>query len=204
MVINEIAQWAALVFCAVFLVGLTRQLASFMDERPARLADRPAPAIGESLPEELFDHAERAALASLIAASPGQRGLVAFVSQDCGGCDELLDDLDATPPPQDVPLAAVSWVSAPAHQERLRRAFAVVARDPSAGMSKAIGVHTTPFVLSVDPNLVIRAGQPGQSLADIASADGSASPDGFAVTPTANADLSSLQEPATTVRRSHA
>lgn len=53
MILNEIAQWIAIAFMAVFLVGLTRQLGRFMSGSEEVLSQDVGPALGDPLPAPL-------------------------------------------------------------------------------------------------------------------------------------------------------
>ena len=90
MLVNELAQWAALIFVGVFVIGLTRQLGRYMVTEREEIAHSVGPDVGKALPADLLPRADRDRLAELIRSSAGGWGAVLVVDPDCPGCAALL------------------------------------------------------------------------------------------------------------------
>lgn len=68
MIVNEIAQWAVLVFVAAISLGLLRQLGSQVAPRGEEAAREYGPSIGNPLPQVLFSPQEWETVRALAAA----------------------------------------------------------------------------------------------------------------------------------------
>lgn len=151
MILNELAQWAALIFMAIFLIGLTRQLGRFMVGEREEIANSVGPDVGKRLPPEVLPDAERERFADAIEASPAGWGALLVVDQECIGCAAALEALEHGGAPDEAPIAALSRMSNADHEERLARVSEVVVVDPDR-VSRA-GFRVTPFVFIVDADL---------------------------------------------------
>jgi hypothetical protein len=172
VIVNELAQWAVLLFLAVFVLGLTRQLGRFL-AAPAAAAGTPPvppPQPGAPLPPSLLDARQHAALQRAIADSGAGFGLVAVVSEGCSGCDALLDAVERGDRPEAAALAALSWVSSAEHNARLHEVFDLVVEDPLGERSRAAGISATPFAIVIDASMNVLAAQHGASLRAVAEA----------------------------------
>ncbi len=153
MLINELAQWAALIFLGIFVVGLTRQLGRYMVSEREEIAHSVGPDVGKALPRDLLPTADRERLAELIGASEAGWGVVVVVDPDCPGCAALLQQAEREGMPEHAPAAAVTRSDEAEFAEYLGRVFDVAVAD--AGRVERAGLQVTPFVLIVDGALRI-------------------------------------------------
>jgi hypothetical protein len=155
VLLNELAQWAALVVLGVFVLGLTRQLGAFLTPRAQELADM-GPDVGQPLPEFLFTGDERGRLIELIAGSSATRGTVLVLDERCAGCRALVEDLRAVVERMVMPLAVVLKES---RDDDFRRAVAAIAalvvHDETGAVSQRAGIFGTPFAMVIDGSLTV-------------------------------------------------
>jgi hypothetical protein len=148
LVLNEIAQWAALLFLGIFVLGLTRQLGDFLVPRRERAAQDRGPDVGKGIPEELLSQDERARMSELMAERGVEWAALLIVGEDCPRCQQLIERLIATGVPDDAPVAVVSSRSSASHAELLASAADVVAVD--GARLEAADLHIKPFALILD------------------------------------------------------
>jgi hypothetical protein len=153
MLLNELAQWAVLIFLAIFVIGLTRQLGRFMVGEREEIAHSVGPDVGKALPREVLPEIERRRLAELIGSSPAGWGALLVVDADCIGCAALLERMEHEGAPDGAPVAALSRSSDPEHVQRLARIFDIAVADPER-VTRA-GLRVTPFVILLDRDLRI-------------------------------------------------
>lgn len=151
MIINELAQWAAIMFLGVFVVGLTRQLGRFLVPRGEDAALEMGPELNDTLPTELIDGMERARLRDLIEASVSKWAGIIVVDDRCTGCDRLLEGIAEKGTPDDAPLVAFSRSSDEAHRAKISELADIVIVD--GDRLKATGLRVTPFVMVIDDRL---------------------------------------------------
>jgi hypothetical protein len=153
MILNELAQWALLIFLAIFVVGLTRQLGKFLVTPREEAAADMGPPVGKAIPETLLTGPEREGFVDLIRGGASGFAVVIAVDEQCVGCDALLERLRETGSPEAAPILAFSRKSGPYHRKRLEHMADMVVVDGER--LKAAGLRTTPFVMIVDRNLRI-------------------------------------------------
>jgi hypothetical protein len=68
VLINELAQWAVLLFLTIFVLGLTRQLGNFLVPPEQQRAREVGPGLGTALPADLLAAGARERLAAVMAA----------------------------------------------------------------------------------------------------------------------------------------
>jgi len=151
--VNELAQWAVLVFMAVFLLGLTRQVGRVLLGGGEGVSAQIGPDIGNKLPRNVLSKSARKRFQDGIAASESSRGVLYVVDEDCDACEELLEGFEALGRPAGGPLAAVSRASQPDHERRLRAVFDPVEVRPD--QLNDADLRVTPFVLVLNQDLEI-------------------------------------------------
>jgi hypothetical protein len=168
VIVNELAQWAALLFVAVLVVGLTRQLGNFLIPRHEQLALDVGPRVGRKLPGDLLSPDEHRQVLDLI--QERRTGWAAFlvVSEGCPGCKDLLERLESTGAPQRAPVIALSRKSGEEHVTALRAATDLVIVD--GARLKAAGLTITPFAMIVDRSMTVLHKQLAWDLAEVVAA----------------------------------
>lgn len=154
MIVNELAQWAVLLFLAIFVFGLTRQLGRLLLGTRGELAADIGPDIGKQVPRDLLPEEDWRRFETALAASRSDAGAIAVLEEDCPGCERILAELSADRWTGDVALAAISRTSSTEHERRMREMFDVVAVDEQR--VKRAGIRVSPFIFIVDHELRIR------------------------------------------------
>jgi hypothetical protein len=85
-VVNEVAQWTLILLLGLLVLGLLRQVALVLP--PATRTPPPGPQTGRKVPSGLLDVVRGASRNGEFAAG----AVVAFVSENCVGCQKLLAD----------------------------------------------------------------------------------------------------------------
>lgn len=157
MLFNEIAQWAVLVFLAVFVFGLTRQLGFFLTPQRERLLYE-GPEVGKVLPVALVENGRGETLTRLARSSTGPRLAAIFViEEDCPACKGLLAHMEERDVDVGMPMAALLKGDPEAEfGRRVREAFPTVIEDGGGDLARSAGIDGTPFLLVVDEGLVLR------------------------------------------------
>lgn len=157
MIVNEVLQWAVLVFLAVLVVGLTRQLGFFLTPRAQQLEEM-GPEPGRTLKPSVVTEAERDHLRDLMASRGERAALLAVVDERCRGCETFVHNLE-TGFRDDfkIPVALLVREGSPAYLARLRAAADLVIADPDDERSRAAGIVATPYALVVDAAMKVRA-----------------------------------------------
>lgn len=154
MIMNELAQWAVLIFLCVLVLGLTRQLGHFLLPHREQVLD-PAPNVGDTLPGVLTEGRERDRLVELTtAADPGYLALL-VLNEQCNGCQHLVEDLERGRVQFHGPLVFVAKESSREFAQRLAGQGDLVIDDPDATKSQSAGFSATPFLLVLDKDLKI-------------------------------------------------
>jgi hypothetical protein len=157
LLFNEVAQWAVLVFLAVFVFGLTRQLGFFLTPQKERLLNE-GPEVGKVLPEALVENGRGETLTRLVRSSTDP-GLAAIfvIEEDCPACKGLLAHMEERDVDVGMPMAALLKGDPEAEfGRRVRKAFPTVIEDDGGGLARRAGIDGTPFLLVVDEGLVLR------------------------------------------------
>lgn len=152
MLLNELAQWAVLIFVAIFVLGLTRQLGNFLVPSHERVAHGVGPDVGKRLPEHLVSPEERDRIHSLMDAKQAAEVAFLIVGENCSGCVgvlQRLEDGDDRP----VPLVVLSRNSGPEHLARLEGVADLALVD--LDRLNAAGLTVTPFLLLADRALTL-------------------------------------------------
>jgi hypothetical protein len=106
--LNELLQWAALVFMGIFLIGLTRQLAHFLVDPKEQYANDTGPRLGKGLSEDLLTRAEREQVSALFASRRTAWGAIVVVAETCIGCKAMLERVSDSGVPDGAPLVVIS------------------------------------------------------------------------------------------------
>lgn len=154
MLINELAQWAVLIFVAVLALGLTRQLGNFIVPRREQIAYELGPDIGSVVGAPILQDEEAGRLREAIDSGPTDWGAIVVVDERCYGCDGLLAALEEDGPPEGAPVVALSRDSGAEHRARLERCADDVIVD--ADRLRAGELNATPFVMILDRELRVR------------------------------------------------
>jgi hypothetical protein len=156
VIVNELAQWAVLLFLAIFVVGLTRQLGFQLQTRSETL-DEIGPQVGERVPDALLDEDERGALSRLAAESPAGETTVVVLDQHCLGCKAIVAALETHDGV--LPRPAVAFVTASddaGFMGRVEGAFDLVFSDETGFKADSAGIIGTPFAMTVDRDLNVK------------------------------------------------
>jgi hypothetical protein len=160
-VLNELAQWAVLLFIAVFVVGLTRHLGQFLVSQREQLADEYGPGVGSRLSRDLFSRSELDELQALVEQAPGKWGLVAVINEMCEACDTWLDEFAERKTPMGLPLAFLTGRSGSERLDRLAELADLVVIDHDGERIRDANLRATPFLMVVDADLRIHYQQVG-------------------------------------------
>lgn len=150
--INEVAQWAVLVFLSVLALGLTRQLGHFLLPHNEQVMQT-APEVGSVLPDTLLDAGDRQALAALAAGHESGLAGVVVLNEECNGCQAMIEDLESGAVVRHGPLVAVVKESEAAFVGRAATVFDFVVDDEDGDRVSRTGLAATPFLLLVDSDL---------------------------------------------------
>lgn len=103
MIVNEVLQWIALVVLTLLTLGVLRQMSLLLP--PAQRGATSGPSTGRRAPSRLLERVEVA-----VGGGGLERGaLVAFVTENCVGCQQLLADLaEGRQQPNGQPLVLVA------------------------------------------------------------------------------------------------
>ncbi len=153
LLLNELAQWAALLVIGVFVFGLLRQLGDFLVPPRERAARARGPSLGAALPAGLLSEEERSRLLELLRDRSAGWAAVLVVDEECPRCEELLENLERTGAPEGAPVVALSNKSGPAHRARLEEVADLVAVDATRLERAALDVR--PFTLILDGSLKV-------------------------------------------------
>jgi hypothetical protein len=168
LLLNELAQWAALVFVAVLLLGLLRQLGDFLVPPRERLAFARGPKLGRGLPDGLLREAERLELLSLMTQRGTGWAAMVVVDEDCPRCATLIERLKEAGAPASAPVVALSSSSGTAHRALLESAADLVVVD--AERLERAGLDVSPFILIVNQGLELRHKEIGWDLGQAVTA----------------------------------
>lgn len=146
--LNEVAQWAVLLFLSIFVLGLTRQLGNFLTAGREQRATVEGPEKGREIPRALVIPEERRRLAELMHGRAVEWFGIIVMDERCVGCDEMLAHLESEGVPELAPLLVVLHGSSDEHFARVRRVADVAVVDP--GRLKRTDLTTTPFCMVVD------------------------------------------------------
>lgn len=145
--------WVAVALLAVIVVHLHMRLIRL--ERASAASGRAAP----------YAHLIGQRVGALAAATDEwQPAFVLFVSSSCAACETILQELNA--PGWQLPVA-VAWVhSVPAPAPPLSRSVRIL--QDGSGISTALGIHATPFVVILDEEGRVERAMPVNSLEALA------------------------------------
>jgi hypothetical protein len=141
--IPEILQWASLIIVSILLLGVMRQL-SLLAPTSSRTADVLGPVIGSRLPRaavmQLTESIERRHSATLLA----------FVTQDCAGCQRLLASLTRDEGrPHETDIAIVTRNANEEFRSAVDQIGLPVGHDDGA-LWVMCKVNATPFLILLD------------------------------------------------------
>jgi hypothetical protein len=144
-VVNEVLQWVAVLIVGFFLVGVLRQLDLML---PARVkAGSGGPELGAKLPRTLLE-----AVRTSVGREGLRRGvLLAFVTENCVGCRQLLGNLRGTHTTVgQPPLALIARAPSRQFASALDDLGFPIIRDDDGRLSRAASVTATPLVVRID------------------------------------------------------
>ena len=154
MLLNELAQWAALLFIGVFVLGLTRQLGAFLVPPRARVEQNRGPDIGKRLPTTVLSREDRERLGTLMTERGTKWAALVVVGGDCPRCATLLENVTEGRVPDGAPVVALSTTTDLGYKVLLERVADLVVVDDELGDRSNLNVK--PFVLIVDQALKVR------------------------------------------------
>ncbi len=142
---NEILQWAVLAVLAFLLLGALRQI-SLMLPAPSRAAVG-GPEIGRQLPASVMRELKR----TLPVERSLDGALIAFVTEGCTGCQQLLRTLEVSRPSLDGRLIVlVAKNSSAGFRSAIDAMELPVIHDDKAEVWDACGITATPLVMRLD------------------------------------------------------
>lgn len=152
--LNELAQWAVLIFLAIFVFGLTRQLGLYVVPRQQQLEDL-GPPLKRPLPSKLVGGSDRSRLVEMVRESPGRWGGVLVVDEACSTCTDMIEDMVRAGKPEGAPLAAITNSTGMEFQQELGEVVDLVVLDRKSERCHEEGIYVTPFVMIVDDKLKV-------------------------------------------------
>jgi hypothetical protein len=154
IVINELAQWAAIAFLAIMVFGLTRQLGTYMLGPREKAALDMGPAIGSQLSSDLLQRKYQTALAKLMEDRGVGFGVVLVIDKNCETCAGILQRVRTEGVPDNAPLVAITRLAGDGPSGPMGEDVADVAIvDPERVNRARLG---TPFLMIVDGSLKVR------------------------------------------------
>jgi hypothetical protein len=140
---NEIAQWALLAFTLFLVLGLFRQVSILTPQ--ARRAAPSGVDLGKRLPRPLMDQ-----VAGVTPGIEDEGATIAFITEDCIGCQRLLAELpdaleDVWPPP-----VLVARVPSQQFKLALQELSVPMIYDDTGELWSSSHVSATPLVVRVD------------------------------------------------------
>lgn len=150
--INEFIQWAVLVFLAIFVFGLTRQLGLYIVPRQQQLEDL-GPQLNKVVPSKLIAGTDRTRLAQLLKSSQSGWAGIIVVDEACNSCSEMVEDVLRHGVPDDAPMVAITNATETDLHKDLMQIVDLIIVDPKAEKTQQAGIHVTPFVMIVDERL---------------------------------------------------
>lgn len=160
MILNELAQWAALIVVTVFVIGLTRQLGYFIRPPEEERSDAFGPELGGALPSELFAGPDRDRLEALFDRASVSRAAVMVTHERCEPCASWLEALGGSG--RSVPLIALTNDPSPEYLARLlSTADLTIVDDAEAQQLKEANLVATPFLMLIDRQLRVQEKQLG-------------------------------------------
>jgi hypothetical protein len=158
LVINEFAQWSVLIVLAIFVLGLTRQLGTYLVPARDVRAREVGPSLGATLPSRFFLPDERASLDALMRGRRTDWVLLLVVSESCPQCGALLERMLARAgATAKLPIVALSRGSSVEHRGQLERVADLVVVD--SDRLDAAELTVAPFALIVDRDLRVHQKQ---------------------------------------------
>jgi hypothetical protein len=155
-VINEIAQWAVLLFLSVFILGLTRHLGQSLMPPRQQYAHDQGPALGAVVPATLLDDREQGVIKRLIVERAHSFAVLLMVHDTCPACTELISSLERGVFDEELsgaPIVAITRSSERRHVDSLRAVADLAVVDPHR--FEAGDFRFTPFIMIVDGNLTV-------------------------------------------------
>lgn len=165
MLINEIAQWAALAFIGIFVLGLTRQLGKFLVPPKQQLELDTGPAIGTRVADTLIADGGTQRVKELMQERGTSWAALVVVGESCVGCKPLLEQIEADGVPGNAPLVLVARSATPEYRDRLEQLADLVTVDADA--VEAARLRATPFALVLDRSLHVAHKELAWSLTEI-------------------------------------
>jgi hypothetical protein len=161
MIVNEIAQWAVLVFLAVVSFGLLRQLGSYVAPRSEEAAREYGPSIGSALPQVLFSDEEWRTVRALVAGSRENGLALMFLDENCEACERWATVFEERGPLEGIPLVAYINGDALSLDNGFVRAADLIVKDTQREVMNDVNIRATPFLIVADQELRVEYKQVG-------------------------------------------
>jgi hypothetical protein len=156
VLLNELAQWGALISVGILALGLTRQLGAFLVPAQDQSALEVGPDVGKRFPAGFLSADQRAELVAEMERRAVELATFLVVSERCQTCRALLDELAASGR-QRIPLVALSRESSGEHRQLLEAVASLVVVD--AARLDALNLTIGPLALVVDRELRVQTKQ---------------------------------------------
>jgi hypothetical protein len=155
MLVNEVLQWSVLLFVVVVVLGLARQLGTFILPHEQQLAAM-GPSLGDRLDEKFVSAEDQAQLMQLLRDRDAEFALVLVLADRCQGCDSIVQQLTFAKG-HSVPILAIGKACQPNFIARLARVADVVVNDVDGKRAAAGGVVATPYGIQLGANARVLA-----------------------------------------------
>lgn len=156
MLLNELAQWGALICVGILALGLTRQLGVFLVPAHEQAALEVGPDVGKRFPAGFLSASQRAELVAEMERRGVELATFLVVSERCQTCRALLDEL-AAGARQRLPIVALLRESSAEHRQLLEAVASLVIVD--AAQLDALNLTIEPLALVVDREFKVQAKQ---------------------------------------------
>jgi hypothetical protein len=156
MLLNELAQWGALIFVGILALGLTRQLGVFLVPAPQEVTLEVGPDVGKCFPSGFLSSVQHAELHADMDRREVDLATFLVVSERCQTCQVLLDELAANRGER-LPIVALARESSPEHRQLLDAIASLVVIDPHR--LDALNLTIGPLGLVVDRELRVHSKQ---------------------------------------------
>ncbi len=145
--VGEVLQWGVLATLALLVLGLFRQISTTIP--PALRSYSGGPEIGRKVPRELLEGMAQSGVRN----GSLDGTLVAFVTEDCPGCRNLLSSLEragSNNPERSIVLVAQE--PSPRFSDALATLSVPIVADPSGIIWNSCGVTSTPLLIRLSAN----------------------------------------------------
>ncbi len=143
--VNDSVQWGVLAVLLLLVLGMYRQISLALP--PSARAAATGPPVGRRLPKEALSRIRRTVttgedLPHLLA--------LAFVVENCAGCQRLLSDLEGYAATQLPPMMVIARKPSRQFEEAIGQLGVPVLLDTDASVSTACEITATPMVVVIN------------------------------------------------------